>query len=100
MHLVEILEHHCPTYHIRDASEFDGTDKIRHFNQWNREIVQTENWIPSDVPELKIAITSGASCPDAMVDEVMLKLLTLFPGSAEVEEVLVTTLADDDSGQH
>lgn len=62
--------------------------------------MQTENWIPSDVPELKIAITSGASCPDAMVDEVMLKLLTLFPGSAEVEEVLVTTLADDDSGQH
>ena len=130
MHLVEILEHHCPTFHIRDAAEFEGTAWIRHFNQWTREMVRTENWIRpenwmrtenlnqreeadltknqnraeyknhTDAQEngLTIAITSGASCPDAMVDEVLLKLLSLFPGSAAVEEVLAETLAGAGAG--
>src|SRR5699024_3627875 len=37
-HLVEILEHAVPTYHIRDAEEIEGTNTIRHFNQWDNEM--------------------------------------------------------------
>lgn len=88
MHLVEIMEQHCPTYHIRDAGEFESPEKIKHFNQWKKEIITTHNWLPTDRPGLKIALTSGASCPDVLVDEVLLEILEFFPNAREIEEVL------------
>ena len=88
MHLVEILEHHCPTYHIRDAGEFENGTSINHFNQWEKEMRTTENWLPKGEKPLNIALTSGASCPDVLVDEVLLKILDLYPDTAELEDVL------------
>ena len=88
MHLVEILEHKFPTYHVRDANEFDGMDHIQHFNQWEKKILESKNWIPKKDEPVKIALTSGASCPDILVDEVLLKILDLFEGTRTVEEVI------------
>lgn len=87
MHLVEILEHSFPTYHVRDASEFKSETEIHHFNQWKKEVLITKDWLPSKRP-LRVAITSGASCPDVLVDEVMLKLLSYFDEAKEVDEVI------------
>ncbi len=88
MHLVEILEHSFPTYHVRDAEEIKSPEKIQHFNQWDKEIKQTENWLSSKDQPIDIAITSGASCPDVLVDEVMLKILDYFEDTRSVEEVI------------
>ncbi len=88
MHLVEILEHKFPTYHVRDANEFDGMDHIQHFNQWEKKILESKSWIPKKDEPVKIALTSGASCPDILVDEVLLKILDLFEGTRTVEEVI------------
>jgi len=88
MHLVEILEHHCPTFHIRDAGEFDSPVRIHHFDQWKKKIKTTENWLAEGKNGLKIALTSGASCPDVLVDEVLLKILTFFPEARNVQEVI------------
>ncbi len=87
MHLVEILEHKFPTYHVRDNGEL-SKDKILHFNQWDKEMKETENWLSSDHKPLKIALTSGASCPDILVDEVLLQVLEYFEGTKEVDEVI------------
>ncbi|PAU94084.1 4-hydroxy-3-methylbut-2-enyl diphosphate reductase [Aliifodinibius salipaludis] len=88
MHLVEILEQSFPTYHVRDAEEIESPDKIQHFNQWDKEIKQTKNWLPSKDQPINIAITSGASCPDVLVDEVMLKILDYFEDTLSIEEVI------------
>lgn len=88
MHLVEILEHSFPTYHVRDASELKSESEIHHFDQWKKEILKTSDWLPSDKKPLKVAITSGASCPDILVDEVMLKVLEYFEGTRDVDEVI------------
>ena len=88
MHLVEILEHHCPTYHVRDAGEFESPNEIRHFDQWKKEILTTANWLPENQGKLRIALTSGASCPDVLVDEVLLKILSFYPGANELQSVL------------
>jgi 4-hydroxy-3-methylbut-2-en-1-yl diphosphate reductase len=88
MHLAEILEQHCPTFHVRDAGEFDSPEQINHFDQWEKEILTTNNWLPADKEGLRIAITSGASCPDVLVDEVLLKVLSFYPGAKEVETVI------------
>jgi 4-hydroxy-3-methylbut-2-en-1-yl diphosphate reductase len=88
MHLVEILEQHCPTYHVRDAGEFDSPETIQHFNQWKKKILTTENWLPTEKRGLRIALTSGASCPDVLVDEVLLKILSYYPDAADINEIL------------
>lgn len=88
MHLVEILEHHCPTYHIRDAGEFNSSSEIHHFDQWKKEILTSKNWLPVTHNGLQIALTSGASCPDILVDEVLLKILSFYPNARPVEEVI------------
>jgi 4-hydroxy-3-methylbut-2-enyl diphosphate reductase len=88
MHLVEILEHSFPTYHIRDAGEIASPARIRHFNQWDKEIKHTDNWLNLSPDPVKIAITSGASCPDVLVDEVLLKVLSYFSNTRSVDDVI------------
>ena len=88
MHLVELLEERFPTYHIRDAAEIISRNEIRHFNQWSKEVEHTRNWMPKASEPVTIAITSGASCPDALVDEVLLKVASYFEGCRPVDEAL------------
>ena len=87
MHLVEILEHQFPTYHVRDKGELNR-DEIQHFDQWDKEMKQTADWIPGKETPLKIALTSGASCPDILVDEVLLQILEYFEGTNNVGDVI------------
>lgn len=87
LHLVELLEQKCPTFHIRDTRDLLSATEIHHFNQWTKQELQTENWIPAKRP-LHIAINAGASCPDALVDEVMAALLNLFDVNEPLESAL------------
>ncbi|MDR9419285.1 4-hydroxy-3-methylbut-2-enyl diphosphate reductase [Gracilimonas sp.] len=87
MHLVEILEHKFPTFHVRDMTEL-SPEKIHHFNQWDKEMKETENWLPKMNQPVKIALTSGASCPDISVDEVLLEVLKYFDGTKNVQKVI------------
>ena len=91
MHIVELLEKKCPTFHIRDVNEIDGTKVIRHFDQWKKEILSTKNWLPLSGKPLNIAVTSGASCPDTLVDEVILKICELSDVELDISEVLNAT---------
>ena len=75
-HLVELLEEKMPTYFIQDAEEILSKDKIRHFNLSNHSIEIKENWFPNK-NELILNITSGASCPDKIVDEVIERIKKL-----------------------
>ncbi len=89
MHLVELLEQKFPTYHVRDASEIESPQKITHFNQWDKKVLESTDWLPlSSEKPIKIAITSGASCPDILVDEVILKVKTYFENTLDVEQAL------------
>ncbi len=88
MHLVEILEHSFPTYHVRDAEELKSPSVIQHFNQWEKSIRKTSEWLVKYDMPVDIAITSGASCPDVLVDEVILKILSFFDNTRSVEDVI------------
>lgn len=87
IHLVEILEHKFPTYHVRDKAEL-SEDMIQHFDQWDKEMKQTKDWLSGEREPLKIALTSGASCPDILVDEVLLEVLEYFEGTKNLDEVI------------
>jgi 4-hydroxy-3-methylbut-2-enyl diphosphate reductase len=76
-HIVELLEEKFTTFFIADESKILSDNSILHFDLSTKLEKNTVNFLPKkDV--LNIAITSGASCPDATVDKVMKKLISFF----------------------
>jgi 4-hydroxy-3-methylbut-2-enyl diphosphate reductase len=86
-HLVELCEEKLPTYFICNSSEIISKSEIQHFNFQNKKLLSTENYIPQK-EKIDIILTSGASCPDTIVEEVLNKLLSYFPSNKSTEEVL------------
>ena len=86
-HLVELCEEKLPTYYISGAEEILNKDLIRHFNYHKNEMFETTNFLPNKNP-LKIILTSGASCPDAVVDGVLDRILEFFSDLNSKESVL------------
>ena len=75
-HLVELLEQKFNTYFIRNESEIIDENQIYSFDIHTKERTLNQTFLP-DKQELRIAITSGASCPDKLVDEVIHKIIKL-----------------------
>lgn len=75
-HLVELLESRFPTYFIRNENEIKTDGAIHHFDYPAKKMLVTENFLPTNRP-LTIVLSSGASCPDAVMERVMLKLAEL-----------------------
>jgi 4-hydroxy-3-methylbut-2-enyl diphosphate reductase len=90
--IVTILESKFPTYFIQDSSEILSESTIRHFHYGKQLLSETANWLPTKEP-LRILITSGASCPDTVMEEVIHKILGLRPSLISPEEGLATFLA-------
>lgn len=86
-HLVELLERKFHTYFISSEKEIKDKNEIHHFDYPNHKNVHTNNFIPQK-EKVKIILTSGASCPDAEVEKVMNKLLSFFPGTKSVDEII------------
>ncbi len=79
-HLVELCEEQLPTFFINNAEKIISANKISHFNYHEKKELITENFIPA-TNIVRILITSGASCPDSIVEEVIIKLLSFFDNS-------------------
>ena len=86
-HLVELCQEAMPTYFIKNADEILSDSTIRHFDLHLKKEVESTGWIPDKEP-LEVILTCGASCPDAVVDEVLLRVLSFFPDTNSVEDVL------------
>jgi 4-hydroxy-3-methylbut-2-enyl diphosphate reductase len=93
-HLVELCEHAMPTYFIADAHEIVSDHTIRHFDWRAKEVRTTSPWLPLQRP-VDVLLTAGASCPDAMLDAVIHRVLAFFPGSRTVDEAMADFLADE-----
>ncbi|MBL7751981.1 MAG: 4-hydroxy-3-methylbut-2-enyl diphosphate reductase [Chitinophagaceae bacterium] len=78
-HLVELCEEKLPTYFIRDESKLLSKEEIEHFDFHHKLEKTTKNYLPEKEP-IDILITSGASCPDAIVERVINRLRSLFEG--------------------
>lgn len=86
-HLVELCERKFPTYFIKDDSEIISPGLIRHFDLHLHDVKESANWLPAKTP-VHIILTSGASCPDSVVDRVLQKILAMFEHSRQVNQVL------------
>ncbi len=86
-HIVELCERNFPTYFVNSELEIKSREEIHHFNFRTKDNIVTHEFLPDKSP-VTIVLTSGASCPDTVVDRVMLKLTAYFEGSKSVEMVM------------
>lgn len=86
-HIVELCERNFPTYFINSEHEIKSREEIHHLNYHTKEKIITHAFIQEKQP-VNIVLTSGASCPDTLVDRVMLRLMGYFEGVKGIEEVL------------
>ena len=87
-HIVELCEEKFPTYFISSESDIDPEGHISHFNYHENRLEFTRSFLPKDPHPVKIALTSGASCPDAVVDRVLHRLLDFYANSKTIGEVM------------
>jgi 4-hydroxy-3-methylbut-2-enyl diphosphate reductase len=67
-------ERGLPSYHIDSVERIKSRSSIEH-RQLNGELVTTENWLPAG--EIVVGVTSGASTPDKVVEDVIEKIFAL-----------------------
>ncbi len=85
-HLVELCEEKLPTYYIDSADKIISKEEILHYNFHTKKGLYTHNYLPQHTP-VKILITSGASCPDAVVESVIEKILSYFNKEDELDVI-------------
>lgn len=75
-HLVELCEQKLPTYFINHEDCLIDPEHIRHFDLHAHKEKVSSFTLSLQAP-LKVLITSGASCPDSLVERVIYKLSEL-----------------------
>jgi 4-hydroxy-3-methylbut-2-enyl diphosphate reductase len=86
-HIVELCEEKIKTYFVSSADKILSKDIIHHFDIDKKEEITTRNFLPEKKP-VDILLTSGASCPDAVVDQVLKKIISLFDNVKKLEAVI------------
>lgn len=86
-HLAELLEKKFPTYFISSADEIKSKELIHHFLYPKKQHLQSTNFLPEKTP-LKIILTSGASCPDSVMEGVIHKINGYYNNIKSVDEVI------------
>ena len=82
-HLVELAEQKLLTYFINSAEKILSPTEIFHYSYHTKQEMLSVNYLPAKEP-VKILMTSGASCPDAVVESIIRKLAGFY----NVEEKL------------
>lgn len=77
-HLVEIAEPEVPTFFIRDSSRLKSLEEIVHFDlKLRQETVSNYAELFSTDRPVTIGITAGASCPNNLIEETIVKVFEL-----------------------
>ena len=74
-HLAEMGEEKLPTYFVLNASRLLSDKEILHYNLHAKQEVIAEDWLPAG--PIVVGITAGASCPNNLIEETLLRLFEL-----------------------
>ncbi|MES2514952.1 MAG: 4-hydroxy-3-methylbut-2-enyl diphosphate reductase [Bacteroidota bacterium] len=86
-HLVELCERKFHTYFISSEKEILDKNTILHFDYPHKKNLKSTNFLPDKTP-VRIILTSGASCPDSVIEGVITKINSFYPTIKSVEEAI------------
>lgn len=87
-HLVELCEQRLPTFFIRSEADLLPDGSVLHTDWRTQEEHHLGNFLPSDKLPVHILLTSGASCPDAIVEQVISRLAASIPGTRPFADIM------------
>lgn len=85
--IVKICEEEIKTFFIDSPDRIISENEINHFDVNKQSIVVTNDFLPEKYP-VDILITSGASCPDAVVETVIRKFLSFYNNAKDIDNVV------------
>lgn len=85
-HLVELCEAILPTYFIDSHSKLLNKNEILNCNWRSKELSIINNYLP-EIQPVNILITSGASCPDAEVENLIDSIAKFYNKEVELDLV-------------
>ena len=86
-HLVDLCADKLPTYFIKSADKIISEKQIFHFDNVSKTEVLSDEFIPQK-EKVRVLLTCGASCPDAVVEDILRKTVSLFPSAKSVDLVV------------
>lgn len=85
--IVKICEGEIKTYFIDSADRIVSENEINHFDISKQAVKISNNYLPGKYP-VEILLTSGASCPDAVVETVIRKIISFYENAKDVDTVV------------
>jgi 4-hydroxy-3-methylbut-2-en-1-yl diphosphate reductase len=85
-HLVELCEEKLSTYFISSEEKVLSPEEILRYNIHKRQEESVRDWLGQRQP-VRILISSGASCPDALVESLIRKLAGYYGASDRIEQI-------------
>jgi 4-hydroxy-3-methylbut-2-enyl diphosphate reductase len=90
-HIAKLCEQEIRTYFISSHEKIISENEIIHFDLKSGSEKITTEFLPDKHP-VDILITSGASCPDAVVEAVIHRIISLFENVKDVDVVVNAVL--------
>jgi len=90
-HIAKLCEQEIRTYFISSHEKIISENEIVHFDLESKSEKITTGFLPNKYP-VEILITSGASCPDAVVEAVIHRVISLFGNVKDVDVVISEVL--------
>ncbi len=84
-HLVELCEAQLPTFFISSEEKLISQNELLHYDFHRHEELRSTGYLPSK-EKVTLLLTSGASCPDAIVEGVIRKLAGFYGLEQLVDE--------------
>lgn len=86
-HLAELCARRFPTYFISGPAEIESSEHIHHYDYPGKRHLTTSPFLPHKTP-INIIITSGASCPDSVLEGVINRINSFYQELVPTETVL------------
>ena len=86
-HLVELCEEKLPTYFIENENCIQVDKSIEHYSLTSHKLISQTTFLPTN-GKVRLLLTSGASCPDAIVERVIHKLCSFYPDALTIDQVI------------
>ena len=86
-HLVELCEEKLPTYFMQSEEKLISKENVLHYNFHTKQEILTSGFLTDRQP-VAILLTSGASCPDAVVEAVIRKLASFYNAEEKIDDLI------------
>ena len=74
-HLAEMGQEKLPTFFVRNSTRLVSQSEIVHYDIHAGQEIITQGWLPPG--PIRVGITAGASCPNNLIEETILRLFEL-----------------------